>query len=140
MYNTQKGDSWEKYCNRQLTGLCSRIGSRAAILKKYVKMSKRWSDQQTACEAEVRWSKYTTIELITKWLRDSSLKVNEAKTEICVYYKMDNPLIDIIINNVMIRTEYAMNVPGVLFDSKLQWTATVAQLINKAKKSLHTLI
>ena len=68
------------------------------------------------------------------------LKVNEAKTEICVYYKINNPLIDIIINNVMFRSEYAMNVPGILFDSKLQWTAQVAQLIDKAKKSLHTII
>ena len=31
------------------------------------------------------------LEMITKWLKDSSLKVNENKTELCLFYRKDNP-------------------------------------------------
>jgi hypothetical protein len=30
-----------------------------------------------------------SLEAITKWLRDSGLKVNQAKTEVCLFYKHD---------------------------------------------------
>ena len=59
------------------------------------------------------------IILITKWLKDSGLKVNENKTELCLFYRKDTPQIEIAINNVMIKSMKSMNVLGVEFDSKL---------------------
>ena len=31
------------------------------------------------------------LEMITKWLRDSGLVVNESKTEVCLFHKNDPP-------------------------------------------------
>ena len=31
------------------------------------------------------------LEMITKWLRDSGLVVNESKTELCLFHKNDKP-------------------------------------------------
>ena len=79
------------------------------------------------------------IEAMTKWLRDSGLTVNEAKTECCLFYKNDHQLINIKINDVTIRSKPSINVLGVLFDSKLNWSTQVAQTIMKAKKTLHAI-
>ena len=91
-------------------------------------------------------SKQTTIDemekklkLITKWLTGSGLKVNEQKTELCLFYRKDTPQIEIIINNVKIKSESVMNVLGVLFDSKLSWSNHVSKQINKANKALHAI-
>ena len=32
-----------------------------------------------------------SLEMITKWLKNSGLKVNESKTEICLFHRMDHP-------------------------------------------------
>ena len=79
------------------------------------------------------------MELMTKWLQDSGLTVNESKTECCLFYKNDHQLIDIVINGVTIRSKNSINVLGVLYDSKLNWQAQVAQTISKSKKTLHAI-
>ena len=33
----------------------------------------------------------TTLEIIIKWLKQSGLKVNDSKTEICLFYRKDTP-------------------------------------------------
>ena len=75
------------------------------------------------------------LTLITKWLTGSGLKVNEQKTELCLFYRKDTPQIEIIINNSTIKSETVMNVLGVLFDSKLTWSNHVSKQINKANKA-----
>ena len=42
----------------------------------------------------------TKLKLITTWLTDSGLKVNEAKTESCLFHRKDSRPIEIHINNV----------------------------------------
>ena len=54
-------------------------------------------------------------------------------------HKNDQWLIDLTINNVVIKSKPAINVLGVLFDSKLNWTHQVAQVISKAKNLLHAI-
>ena len=44
------------------------------------------------------------LELITTWLKKSGLKVNEAKTKICLLYKKDTHQIEIIINIVLVKS------------------------------------
>ena len=61
--------------------------------------------------------------MMTKWLRDSGLVVNEEKTETCLFYKRDHPTIALRINNKVIQSKKTINVLGVLFESKLQWSA-----------------
>ena len=75
--------------------------------------------------------------MVTKWLKDSGLVVNEGKTEICLFYKSDHPLIEIRINDILIKSKKTINVLGVLFDSKLQWCEQVSQAINKSKRAMH---
>ena len=77
--------------------------------------------------------------MITKWLRDSGLLVNESKTEVCLFHKNDQPKIFITIQNVRIESKKEMNVLGVIFDCKLTWGPQVANAICKAKKALFAL-
>ena len=79
------------------------------------------------------------LEMITKWLRDSGLVVNESKTELCLFHKNDKPPITIKISNTFVTSKKQINVLGVLFDSKLNWNSQASQSIAKAKKSLYAL-
>ena len=79
------------------------------------------------------------LEMITKWLRDSGLLVNESKTEVCLFHRNDQPKINITLQNIRIESKKSMNVLGVIFDSKLNWSEHVANTISKAKKSLYAL-
>ena len=74
--------------------------------------------------------------MITKWLRDSGLVVNESKTEVCLFHNEDQPLINIIIMGVSVRSTKSINVLGDIYDSKLNWNIHVAKTIAKAKRSL----
>ena len=77
--------------------------------------------------------------LITTWLKKSGLKVNETKTELCLFFKKDTHPIEITLNNVTTKSNFHMNVLGVCFDSKLTWSLHVAKTINKANIALHAI-
>ena len=79
------------------------------------------------------------LEMITKWLRDSGLVVNESKTEACLFHTQDQPPIEFTLQGIKITTKKSMNVLGVTFDSKLNWQLHVATAITKAKKALFAL-
>ena len=70
------------------------------------------------------------LELILKWLKDSGLKVNDAKTEICLFIHANTKPIEMEINGSIIKSKPTMNVLGILFDSKLQWGIQVKNVIN----------
>ena len=92
----------------------------------------KWNKSLTELIVDMK----ATIELITKWLRQSGLKVNDSKTEICLFYRKDHPPITLVINNVEITTKKHMNVLGIAFDSKLQWHNQVQNAITKSKRAL----
>ena len=79
------------------------------------------------------------LEMITKWLRDSGLVVNESKTEVCLFHKNDQPQISITLQGVSITSKKSMNVLGVIFDPKLNWQLQVANAISKASRALFAL-
>ena len=79
------------------------------------------------------------IDLIIKWLKDSGLKVNETKTELCLFYLKDTLVIEITINNETVKSIMEINVLGVIFDSKLNWSSHVLKQINKANQALHAI-
>jgi hypothetical protein len=79
------------------------------------------------------------LEIIIKWLRGSGLKVNEAKTEVCLFHRLDCPVISIEIGGVTVNSKKQMNVLGVIFDSKLQWSPQVATSIKKSRSALHAI-
>jgi hypothetical protein len=73
------------------------------------------------------------LEMIIKWLRDSGLNVNQSKTEICLFHKQDQQPIQVTVENVIVTSKKSMNVLGVIFDSKLDWSIQIATCIKKAK-------
>ena len=77
------------------------------------------------------------LEKITKSLKDSGLKVNESKTELCLFHRKDQMPITINLNNEPLTTKPHMNVLGVAFDCKMNWQTQIEQTITKAKKALN---
>ena len=75
-----------------------------------------------------------SLEMITKWLRDSGLKVNESKTELCLFHRLDQPAIKIKLFGSDIQSNKTMNVLGVLYDSKLPNLEYCHILIQKSSK------
>ena len=79
------------------------------------------------------------LALIIKWFKDSGLKVNESKTELCLFHRKDQPPVQILINNVMLTSKPHMNVLGITFDSKLNWQTHIENATTKVKKALHAI-
>jgi hypothetical protein len=77
-----------------------------------------------------------SLESISVWLKESGLAVNESKTELCLFHGLDQPSMTITLFNSQIKSKGTMNVSGVTFDSKLQWSAQVSNTIIKANCSL----
>jgi hypothetical protein len=80
-----------------------------------------------------------SLESLTKWLKKSGLKVNNNKTELCLFYKNDTAPITITLEGVSIKSANSINVLGVLFDVNLSWTPHIYNTIAKASKSLNAL-
>ena len=72
-----------------------------------------------------------SIEAKTKWLKQSGLKVNDAKTELCVFHRTDTRPVEINFNDSMLQSKNHINVLGITFDTKLQWHLQVAQSFSK---------
>jgi hypothetical protein len=76
---------------------------------------------------------------IVKWLKDSGLKVNEKKTELCIFHRNKNTDGDLKIDNTTIQSKSEMNVLGLTFDSKLNWGPQVSRAIKGANSSLQAI-
>jgi hypothetical protein len=79
------------------------------------------------------------LENITKWLKDSGLKVNESKTELCLFNRKDQPPLELNVNGQLLISKSHMNVLGVSFDSKLNWQIQIQNSITKAKRALNAI-
>ena len=80
-----------------------------------------------------------SLEAITKWLKKSGMKVNQSKTELCLFYKRDCAPIDIVLNETKTTSKSVINVLGVLFDCKVQWNHHVSNTIRKSQKALNAI-
>ena len=79
------------------------------------------------------------LKKIIKWLKDSGLKVNESKTELCIFHRSMNTDGNLLIDNVLIESKNEINVLGITFDSKLQWSPQVSRAIKGANNSLQAI-
>ena len=95
------------------------------------------SSSQNKHEAKNRLQAKLTV--VTTWLTNSGLKINENKTELCLFYRKDTNPIKIILNDVIIMSKTSINVLGVSFDSKMTWSNQISQTIQKANKALHAI-
>jgi phosphoribosylformimino-5-aminoimidazole carboxamide ribonucleotide (ProFAR) isomerase len=73
-----------------------------------------------------------SLNLIIKWLQGWGLKVNQSKTEICVFHCNYNILTNIEADGELEGLKSSINVLGKKFDSRLQWTVQVSTSIKKA--------
>ena len=64
------------------------------------------------------------------------MKVNEAKTCLCLFYHRETAPIEITLNNTIIKSDSSINVLGVIFDQKLQWSDHIEHCISKSSKAL----
>ena len=58
---------------------------------------------------------------IMDWLKDSGMKVNESKTDLCLFHRGDTTQITLELYGKSITSNKTINILGVIFDSKLQW-------------------
>ena len=77
-----------------------------------------------------------SLESITKWLRGSGLSVNESKTEVCLFHRLDQPIFKFKLMGMEITSRHSINVLGVIFDSKLQWSEHISKTVLKANRAL----
>ena len=76
------------------------------------------------------------LERIMNWLRSSGMKVNETKTCLCLFYIRDTAAIEIVLNGSVVKSSKNINVLGVIFDQKLQWSDHITHCVAKAKKAI----
>ena len=73
------------------------------------------------------------------YFHQSGLKVNEAKTEICLFSRTNMPPVLIKISNQEVETKNQINVLGIIFDSNLKWGPQVTSTLKKANKALNAI-
>ena len=83
--------------------------------------------------AELIQNKLKNVE---NWLRQSGIKVNEAKTCLCLFFHRDTAPIEITLNGIKIRSNASIDVLGVIFDQKLQWSDHIAHCVKKSSRAL----
>ena len=73
------------------------------------------------------------------WLRDSGMRVNESKTDLCLFHRGDTTPISISINGVNLTSNKTTNILGVIFDSKLTWADHISHAIKCSITALNAI-
>ena len=76
---------------------------------------------------------------IMKWLKDSGMLVNESKTDLCLFHRGDTTPITIKLNGKNIKSNKSINVLGIIFDAKMQWSDHIAHAIKRSNKALNAI-
>ena len=78
-------------------------------------------------------------EILINWLKKSGMKVNEDKTEFCIFHRNDLQQTNIKIFDSIISSKPTIKILGVTFDSKLNWSHHINLTIQKCKKNLQAI-
>jgi hypothetical protein len=70
-----------------------------------------------------------------KWMSGSGLKVNLQKTELCIFHRHDSGKGQLTVNSVVIKSGNCLNVLGIKYDSRLDWSLQVDKSISEARKA-----
>jgi hypothetical protein len=90
----------------------------------------RWNPNLEALKEEIS----TTLNIIIKWINSSRLKVNQSKTDVCIFHRNSSPVKQIMIDGILLKTRDSINVLGVEFDSNLQYPNHVVKTIKSNVK------
>ena len=76
---------------------------------------------------------------VTNSVTNSELRVNESKTELCLFQRGDTTPITISLDGANIISNRTINVLGVIFDSKLTWADHISHAIKLSNKALNAI-
>ena len=76
---------------------------------------------------------------MSNWLTKSGLKINDQKTEICIFHRNEKSSLTIYINDNEIKTTNQMMILGIIFDSNLTWDLQYTQAIKDANHNLYAI-
>ena len=86
---------------------------------------------------EAVWMVTEKTEGVINWMQSSGLKINESKTEVCIFHRSNSNIINITINNSQISTTNTMNILGILFDSQLKWNQQYSKATKEANSNIN---
>ena len=78
-------------------------------------------------------------ETVMKWMSSSGLKINETKTEICIFHRTNSITTNIIIDNTRLTSSNTMNILGITFDCNLKWNQQYTKAIKEANSNLYAI-
>ena len=81
----------------------------------------------------------TKNERIMKWMACSGLKVNDSKTEICIFHRTQSRSAVITINNTTLTSSTTINILGITFDCNLKWNQQYTKTIKEANANLYAI-
>ena len=67
------------------------------------------------------------------------MRVNESKTDLCLFHRGDTTPISISINGVNLTSNKTINILGVIFDSKLTWADHISHAIKCSITALNAI-
>ena len=79
------------------------------------------------------------ITKVSKWLTQSGLKINDLKTEICIFHRKEKTTATITINNIEIKSSNQITILGLVFDSNLTWDLQYNKAIKEANQNLYAI-
>ena len=65
--------------------------------------------------------------------------LNESKTDLCLFYRGDTTPITVTLYGQIIKSNKSINILGVIFDSKLQWSEHISHSIKRSMKALNAI-
>ena len=111
---------WLWYSTRLYFGYYSKaifVSALFDLTELYTFVDDNFSLSSKNCKAKTRLQ--AKLQMVTAWLTSSGLKVNENKTELCLFYRKDTNPMEIILYDVKIVSEKIINILVIIFDSKL---------------------
>jgi hypothetical protein len=78
----------------------------------------------------------TALNVIIKWLKGSSVKVNNSKKEMCIFHTNSSQVIKIMTDGILMKTRDSVNVLGVEFDLKLQLSNHIGKAMKKVLQTI----
>jgi hypothetical protein len=80
-----------------------------------------------------------SVTIVARWLKSSGLKVNDSKTEVCVFHRKEKIIIDIVLDGHLIKSTETIKILGMTFDCNLNWDIQINNSVKNANKSLFAL-
>ena len=72
-------------------------------------------------------------------MSSTGLKINETKTEICIFHRSRTITMDIVIENTVLSSTNTMSILGIMFDSNLKWNHQYSKAIKEANTNLYAI-